>query len=245
MDTIMVISVPERKERRTRSMRLPHTRAESVIDATFALRHSDANSDAKRRYDMGQLESDLFQPKSFPAFSITRTMRLRETPINNLVRRTERVLPQYLSGKIETRIHLTDRDLRVMVDVGQMEEALANLIKTSKDAMPDGGRLTIATGEGSFNGLYSRYGLCGFLSITDTGPSRSFFPSRDTNEEALRMRLACHIVDLHNGYTRIEGLNGFGTTVYVYLPLVKTPMENIEAIPLGMPQVLMANQQYR
>jgi two-component system, cell cycle sensor histidine kinase and response regulator CckA len=197
-----------------------------------------------RRCDMGQIESDLFQPRSFPAFSITRTVRLRETPINNLIRRTERVLPQYLNGNIATQIHLTDRDLRVMVDVGQMEEALANLIESSRDAMPEGGRLTISTGEGCFNGLHSRYGRCGFLSLSDTGPSRSFFPSRDNSEEALRLRLACHIIDLHNGYTRIEGLNGFGTTVYVYLPLVKSPMEQVATIPLGSAPMLMANDRF-
>jgi two-component system, cell cycle sensor histidine kinase and response regulator CckA len=194
---------------------------------------------------VGQIESDLFQPRSFPAFSITRTMRLRETPINNLVRRAERMLPQYLNGNIATSICLTDRDLRVMADVGQVGEALENFIESARDAMPNGGRLTITTGEGCFNGLHSRYGRCGFLSLTDTGPSRSFLPSRANNEQALRLRLACHIVDLHNGYTKIEGLNGFGTTVYVYLPLVKGPEEEIEAIPLGIPQVQQMNERFR
>jgi two-component system, cell cycle sensor histidine kinase and response regulator CckA len=187
---------------------------------------------------MIQATNDLFQPISFPAFSITRNMKMLETPINNLIRRVERALPQYLNGNIATSVSLTDTDLRVRADAGQMEEALKSFIESARDAMPDGGRLTIMTGEGSFNGLRTRYGRCGFLSLTDTGVPRYFFSEAKNTDQAHRLRLACHIVQLHNGYTRIEGLKGFGTTVYVYLPLMKIPPEDIDAIPLGMSQTM-------
>jgi signal transduction histidine kinase len=191
-----------------------------------------------RRCDMREAHFDLFQARRLPAFNAVRPMKLRETPINNLILRAERVLPQYLNDNIPSSIYLTDKDLKVMVDVSQMEAALANLIKNARDAMPDGGRLTITTGEASFNGLHTRYGRCGFLSVRDTGSPKNFSSTRDYGEQALRLRMATHIVDQHNGYTKIENLNGSGTAVYLYLPLVKNPAEEVDVIPLGTAQVM-------
>jgi signal transduction histidine kinase len=189
---------------------------------------------------MREASSELFQAIRLPAFNVVRPMKLRETPINNLIFRAERMLPQYLYDNIAASIYLTDKDLKVMVDVSQMEGALANLIKNARDAMPDGGRLTITTGEASFNGLHTRYGRCGFLSVRDTGSPKNFFSTLDYDEQALRLRMACHIVDQHKGYTKIENLNGSGSTVYLYLPLVKNPAEEIDVIPLGTAQVMQA-----
>lgn len=184
-------------------------------------------------------ENDFFQPISLPEFSVATVLKFRETPINNLIYRTERILRQYLDATIATSIHLTDKELTVMVDINQMEEVLVNLVGIAKAAMPDGGNLTIKTGEVAFNGLQEQYGRCGFLSVSDTGPARSFFPSSDTAEQALRLRKIHHIVDQHNGHTKTESRNGFGTTVFVYLPLVKgSIVKKMEAIPLGISSMM-------
>jgi len=70
-----------------------------------------------------------------------------QTPldINRTVKSVEELLSRIISEDIELRTILTDEDLTVMADSGQMEQVLINLATNARDAMPDGGVMTIET----------------------------------------------------------------------------------------------------
>ena len=65
--------------------------------------------------------------------------------LNEIVRNVEKMLRRIIGEDIELSTDLSEGELPVMVDVGQMEQVLMNLATNSRDAMPSGGRLVIKT----------------------------------------------------------------------------------------------------
>ena len=190
------------------------------------------------------------QLKSLPAFIYSREIKTKETDINKIIGAMGETLTQYIDSSIKTSFALTREKLNVMVDIPRMQEALINLIKNAKDAMPLGGMLTLSTKKIDYDsGLYSYRnrrlpGMCALCSISDTGQGmdtetlrRAFEPFFTTKEglgqKGLGLPIAYHIVKEHNGSMSLESDPGKGTTVKVYLPLLRSGIEKVEPIPLA------------
>ncbi len=77
------------------------------------------------------------------AFSRKQTLRPKRTHINAVLSDFERFLRRTLRKDIELKIHLGPDDPAVIVDPGQLENALLNLVINARDVMPQGGSLTI------------------------------------------------------------------------------------------------------
>jgi signal transduction histidine kinase len=191
-----------------------------------------------------------FQIKVLPAFSVDEKVRLRETDLNEVARRVESVLPQYVNGDIDVTITLLEKNLRIMADMTLMTEALTHLIKNAMDAMPGGGKFSLTTNRVNFeiksllDGDKSILGACAFISLTDTGVGidekikekifEPFFTTK-TNGEGLGLPIAYRIIRQHQGRIKVESRVGEGTEVNIYLPLTKPEMVNMMSIPLGGP----------
>jgi two-component system NtrC family sensor kinase len=122
---------------------------------------------------------------------------------------------------IELRTALADEDLTVMADSAQLEQVLVNLATNSRDAMPDGGYLTIITelvelDEDFLKTIkYKKPGRYALISVADTGAGmdektagRIFEPFFTTKEvgrgTGLGLSIVYGIIEQHNGYIDVR-----------------------------------------
>ncbi|WP_456386203.1 hybrid sensor histidine kinase/response regulator [Desulfolithobacter sp.] len=133
--------------------------------------------------------------------------------------------------KVSCLFQIPDDLWLVDIDPGQISQVLQNLVLNARDAMPDGGTVTIScanlqsiTGEnipGLDNGPYVR------ITVSDTGCGidqdrleRIFEPYYTTRETGSGLGLAiCHsIIKRHNGHIAVESCKGAGSSFKIYLP---------------------------
>ena len=196
------------------------------------------------------IESFQKQPrvKVLPAFNFDPRLRLRETDLNEVARKAESMLPQYVNGDIDVTITLLEKNLHIMADRALMAEALTHLIKNAVDAMPDGGKFSLSTNQVNFeiesllDGDDYIMGICASIRLTDTGIGidekirekifEPFFTTK-TDGNGLGLAIAYRIIKQHHGTIEIESQVEQGTEVNIYLPLTRPEMVSMMSIPLG------------
>jgi two-component system NtrC family sensor kinase len=174
--------------------------------------------------------------QSLLAFSRKQTVHLTSIDLNKLIRDFQKFLQRILQEDIELRTMCIDSALPVMVDRGQIEQILMNLVTNARDAMPKGGSLTIETGLlewdeefVKFHG-YGEPGKYAIISATDTGigmdektSEKIFEPFFTTKEQGkgtgLGLAMVYGIVKKHNGHINVYSELGKGTTFKIFLPL--------------------------
>jgi two-component system cell cycle sensor histidine kinase/response regulator CckA len=173
------------------------------------------------------------------AFSRRQVMELTVLDMAELVRGLEPILRRLLGEDVETTISC-DRDVqRVKVDRGQLEQVVMNLSVNARDAMPEGGALTIEVKNVELDEEYVRtrsYAQAGphvMLAVSDTGVGmdpgtrgRIFEPFFTTKEigkgTGLGLSTVYGIIKQSNGHIEVDSELGQGTSFKVYLPAVVT-----------------------
>lgn len=155
-----------------------------------------------------------------------------------ITKKVDRLLSRLLGENIEIRILSRDEELTVMADSVQIEQALINLATNARDAMPDGGVLTIETSRERLDEEfikthgYGKPGRFAMITVSDTGTGMDektrerifepFFTTKDMGKgTGLGLAIVYGIVKQHNGYINVYSEVGKGTTFRIYLPLVK------------------------
>lgn len=176
------------------------------------------------------------------AFSRKQLLELKVVDVNAIVSDIERLLRPLIGENIELVTRLASDLGRTRADAGQIEQVIMNLVVNSKDAMPNGGKITILTGNVSLDDdlrreySYIQPGPYVMLSITDTGhgmdketQSRIFEPFFTTKEKGkgtgLGLSTVYGIIKQSGGYVFAESELGRGTTFRIYLPRVEDAAE--------------------
>ena len=171
------------------------------------------------------------------AYSRKQIINPKPVKLNAIVERVIKLLSRLISENIGLKSMLTDEDVIVMVDSDQIEQVLMNLCMNAKDAMPEGGLLTLRTElvelDEEFKEIhgYGRPGKNALISVTDTGigidekiRQRIFEPFFTTKESGkgtgLGLAMVYGIVKQHNGYIDLYSEPGKGTSFKVFLPLI-------------------------
>jgi PAS domain S-box-containing protein len=174
--------------------------------------------------------------QSLLAFSRKQIINPQPVNVNDCIAKMEKLLQRLIREDIEFTTRLADGDIIVMADAGQLEQVLMNLATNARDAMPDGGLLTIETKRQEIGEDFIRmhnYGMPGpyaVISVTDTGvgmdaktKERIFEPFFTTKEmgkgTGLGLAIVYGIVKQHNGYINVYSEPGTGTTFKIYLPV--------------------------
>jgi PAS domain S-box-containing protein len=169
--------------------------------------------------------------------AFSRQQPLAPEPIdpNKLVAGMSELLRRTIGESVQVETVLAGGIWRAYADAGQLENALLNLCVNSRDAMPEGGRLTIETANAHLDDSYAathaevKAGQYLMLAVTDTGVGmapevieRAFDPFYTTKGPArgtgLGLSQVYGFVKQSGGHIKIYSEQGDGTTVKIYLP---------------------------
>ncbi len=184
------------------------------------------------------------------AFSRKQVLEMRVLDLNELVADVDKMLRRLLGEDIDVLTKLDPALGAVRADAGQLEQVIVNLAVNARDAMPEGGRLTIETRNAELDDSYVREhvpvqpGRYVMLAVSDTGTGMSaetmshvfepFFTTKEAGKgTGLGLATVYGIVKQSGGYVWCYSERGEqgegGTTFKVYLPRVDAPLDQFPA----------------
>jgi len=177
-------------------------------------------------------------PRQLLAFSRRQVLAPQILDLNIAVRNLSRMLPRLIGEDISLVISEGTNLSRVKADPGQIDQVIMNLAVNARDAMPDGGRLTIATADVKVDEAFALNhfpmtpGPFVTLAVSDTGCGMDentqahlfepFFTTKESGKgTGLGLAMVYGIIKQSGGYVWIQSEVGRGTSVTIYLPSLR------------------------
>lgn len=162
--------------------------------------------------------------------------------VNDFIKDLARMLKQLTREDIEFITVFADEPLTIIADRGQFEQVLINLVTNARDAMPQGGTLTLETMyvdmgvESRKRHLFAKHGRYACISVADTGAGMDeqtkakifdpFFTTKEPGDgTGLGLAFVYRIIQQHNGELHVSSTPGQGTVVRIYFPLFEQDRE--------------------
>ncbi|MCU1384889.1 MAG: hypothetical protein JWL71_3586 [Acidobacteria bacterium] len=170
------------------------------------------------------------------AFSRRQAVRPRMFALGDIVRGMDTMLRRLIGPEIDFQIICAPEPLMVVADSGQTEQVVLNLVVNARDAMPEGGRVTVRVDEVAVDDtaavalVEGKAGRYARLSVSDTGTgideqtrAKLFEPFFTTKEQGkgtgLGLSIVYGIVKQSGGYITVVSEPGKGATFLIYLPI--------------------------
>jgi CheY-like chemotaxis protein len=200
------------------------------------------------------------------AFSRRQVMEMRVLDLNTTLQNLDKMLRRVIGEDIGLVTLLAEDIGRVKADPGQIEQVIMNLAVNARDAMPNGGKLTIETANVELDQAYARAhiavtpGRYVMTSVSDTGVGmtpeirdRVFEPFFTTKERGkgtgLGLSTVFGIVKQSGGNMWVYSEPGKGTTFKIYLPRVDEPLDKLKErvegrdLPRGSETILIVEDE--
>lgn len=185
------------------------------------------------------------------AFSRKQILMPKVVDLNNVLADLGKMLPRLIGEDIDLEIVPGNGLGRVMADASQMQQVVMNLVVNARDAMPDGGRLTIETANTEWDeksgrqyGIEAKPGSFVLLSVADNGIGMDretrahlfepFFTTKSVDKgTGLGLSIVYGVVKQSGGFIWVDSEPGQGTTFKIYLPRIEA--EETNASPTNVP----------
>jgi len=225
---------------------------------------SPALKDAEEIEKAGQRAAGL--TRQLLAFSRQQVLQPKVLNLNDLVNDMDRMLRRLIGADIDL---LTVPDMSIgtiKADPGQVEQVLMNLVVNSRDAMPNGGKITIETSEVDLDEIYARShpglrpGRYVLLAVSDTGCGMDaetrahvfepFYTTKGAGKgTGLGLSTVYGIVKQSDGYVDVYSELGQGASFKVYFPRANAAVEKartgwpVGGAPRGTETVLLVEDE--
>jgi PAS domain S-box-containing protein len=187
------------------------------------------------------------------AFGRRQSLDTRPNNVNQIITGIEDLLQRTMGERIELACRLSDDLWTASTDANQLESALLNLAINARDAMPDGGRLTIETANVQLDKAYTSLhedvqpGEYVAISVSDTGIGMPpevldkavdpFFTTKPVGEgTGLGLSVIYGFAKQSRGHLRIYSAVGQGTTVKLYLLRALQSAVDLKPVALETPR---------
>jgi PAS domain S-box-containing protein len=173
------------------------------------------------------------------AFSRKQILAPNVLDLNNVLADLGKMLPRLIGEDIDLKMVPGNGLGRVMADASQLQQVVMNLVVNARDAMPDGGRLTIETANAEWDekhgldyGFEAKPGSFVMLSVADNGIGidpetrahlfEPFFTTKGVDKgTGLGLSIVYGVVNRSGGFILVDSEPGQGTTFKIYLPRVE------------------------
>ena len=240
-----------------------------VINGYSELLLNGLKSDEKKRLHVEQIKQAGNRAAALTqkmlAFSRRQILQPRPVDLNTVVSNISPMLSRLIGETIHIDIRLSQIG-QVKADPMQIEQVIVNLALNARDAMPDGGTLTIETSDADLDQVYidqhqgSHVGTYVRLAVRDTGIGMDgetkrrvfepFFTTKDVGKgTGLGLSMVYGIVKQSGGYIDVASQSGSGSTFTIYLPRQSStvspsrPPVAVDPLPTGRESILVVEDE--
>lgn len=188
-------------------------------------------------YDAGIRAKNL--TRQLLAFGRKQVLEMQRADINEVISGFNKLIRRVIGEDVDLQLHLNEDPFWVVADTSQIEQILMNLAVNARDAMPEGGTLTIETAAVELDDIYASEkpgvtaGNYAMIAVSDTGIGMDqktrdsvfepFFTTKEKDKgTGLGLSTCYGIAKQHRGNIWVYSEPGAGTTFKIYLPLDAT-----------------------